>query len=131
MELTAQNVENVFKACLFKENENIENSTIVDGITTKCSFNSKHIEENKSNIENMLAQLPDEFKKQNGGGWSFLNLCNNNKGEQWTGFHFRMEQLICLGMAIKKVKYLMPREMWNMLPGGMPYLVIEEIKEEL
>ena len=44
---------------------------------------------------------------------------------QWTGFHQTMDELVCLGLAIEKLSYLMPREYWKILPGGMPYLVIE------
>jgi len=29
-----------------------------------------------------------------------------------------------LGIASGKLSYLMPREMWKVLPGGMPYLVV-------
>jgi hypothetical protein len=39
--------------------------------------------------------------------------------------HATMEQLILLGVGIGKVKSLMPREMWDVLPGGMPYYVVE------
>jgi len=64
-----------------------------------------------------------EFSR--GGGWSFLNLCSTKDEKQWTGLHERMEQLICLGMAIGKVSYCCPREMWPSLLGGMPYVRIK------
>lgn len=40
-----------------------------------------------------------------------------------------MEQLVSLGIGIKKVKYCMPKEMWSILPGGMPYfMILKEVK---
>lgn len=74
----------------------------------------------------MLLQLPKEFQKGSGsgGGISFLNACNDVSGKQWTDSHQVMEQLFALGIGCNKVKCLMPREMWKVLPGGMPYYVV-------
>ena len=36
-----------------------------------------------------------------------------------------MEQLLTLGIGLGYAKYLMPREMWKMFPGGMPYFQID------
>jgi hypothetical protein len=73
----------------------------------------------------MLLQLPDSFQKDSGGGYSFLEACNNKDGNQWTGLHLRMEQLFSLGIATEQVSYCLPRENWSILPGGMPYLVVD------
>ena len=35
-----------------------------------------------------------------------------------------------LGMALGVVHYVMPREDWKILPGGMPYLVITKPKDK-
>lgn len=61
---------------------------------------------------------------------SFLNSCNTNEGKQWTGMHMKMEFLFALGVAIEKVKNLLPREMWPILPGGVPYFVVLDGKKE-
>ena len=37
-----------------------------------------------------------------------------------------MQELLLLGLAIEKIEYLLPREMWSILPGGMPYIKIRE-----
>ena len=71
-----------------------------------------------------LKALPHQFRKNSGGGWSFLNACNQENGVQWTGLHQRMDQLFCLGMGVKLVESLLSRKMWRNLPGGMPYYVI-------
>jgi hypothetical protein len=36
-----------------------------------------------------------------------------------------MEQLLALGTATRQMTILMPREMWDMFPGGMPYIAID------
>ena len=72
----------------------------------------------------MLAQPPEEFGEDTGGGWSFLNSCNDRSGRQWTGLHLTMEQLWCLGIAVGRARYTLPRDFWEVLPGGMPYLTV-------
>ena len=56
-----------------------------------------------------------------GQGSSFLNACYDRDGDLWTGDHATMEQLFVLGIAAGMVNCLMPRDMWPVLPGGMPY----------
>jgi len=73
----------------------------------------------------MLKCLPDTFMSKSGGGMSFLNMCNDKDDSQWTDMHQNVDELVCLGKAINVVKFLMPREMCSVLPGGMPYIVIE------
>jgi hypothetical protein len=122
--LDAGRVEEVFLECLFRDGEDTTNHIRAEGITSTVGFHPDSLESHKAEIEAMLEELPDEFKSSGGGGWSFLNACNDKHGNQWTGLHQRMEQLFQLGIAIGKVEYQLPREMWSVLPGGMPYLVI-------
>jgi len=127
--LTAENVNRIFLECLFKEEEiaiNVEDRVYVEahGIMTHVGFHPGRIKEHEQEIEWMLLQLPKEFLKSVGGGWSFLNACEDVQGNQWTGLHKTMDELVCLGLATKKVMFLTPREMWAMFPGGMPYFVV-------
>lgn len=55
---------------------------------------------------------------------SFLSACNDKHGKQWADLHLRMEQLFQLGLAIGKAECVFSRDMWEILPGGMPYYVI-------
>jgi len=127
--LTPEKVENIFMDCFFKENENKENPIIVEGITGKFGFHPQRIENNKKEIYKLLMELPEKFRKNVGGGWSFLNACIDKNGSQWTGEHKIMEQLFCLGIAIGAAEWLTPRSMWDVFPGAMPYCAILEIKE--
>lgn len=128
--IDAAAVEGIFKHCLFQKNEIGKDGKPkgemieVEGITNRFGFHPGRIKIHESQITEFLQELPPQFNKNSGGGWSFLNLCNTKDGEQWTGFHLRMEQLICLGMAIGKVKYCMPKKFWSVLPGGMPYVML-------
>lgn len=122
MKLTAENVESTFKSCLAENHK--ADGVVVDGVIIKAKFNTNAISEHKKDIQDMLTQLPNEFQYDGGGGWSFLNMCTDRHGNQWTGFHRTMDMLVCLGIAAGFVRFLLPREMWNIMPGGMPYLVI-------
>jgi hypothetical protein len=98
----------------------------VDGIMHKHEFNPVQIEIHKQEIIDMIAELPEGFSD---GGDSFLNLCNDKNGELWTGLHQVCEQLMVLGIAIGKIHILFSRDMWRMLPGGMPVLLISEERD--
>ena len=124
MELTSKNVQSVFMDCLFKDGENISDPIVVEGVVSKFGFHKDRLELHKEDILKMLLQLPKEFQKDSGGGMSFLNACNDVDGRQWTDLHQVMEQLFVLGIGCNRVKCLMPREMWKVLPGGMPYYVV-------
>lgn len=125
MELTGENIDKIMEQCLFDENEIEANVVKADGIVRIYGFHAERLEANRANIESMIDQLPDEFRKSSeGGGQSFLNMVVNNKGEQWTDLHFEAEAILCLGIAIGKIRYLLPRDLWPMLPGGMPYVCI-------
>jgi len=124
MNLTAKNVTDVFMDCLFRDGEDISNPAIAEGITSKFGFHKERLKSYADDIASMLSQLPKEFILSKGGGMSFLNACNNSKGEQWTDLHETMEQLFTIGLASGKVQCLMPRDIWAVLPGGMPYYVV-------
>ena len=119
----AQNIDKILKDCLFWEGEDQSTAIIAKGIVTNFGFHPRRLKENHTEIVGELSSLPQEFYADGGGGWSFLNMCNDNNGVQW-GEHRSMEQLICLGIALGLVKELMP-DMRDVMPGGMPYYVID------
>ncbi len=126
-ELNASNVEEVLVKCLFTDDEDTSNPVIARGIVQTYGFHPGRLEEEKQGIIEMLSQLPDQFMMDvpgGGGGWSFLQACQNKDGNQWADLHATMEKLVVLGIAVRRVKFLMPREMWAMFPGGMPYFAV-------
>lgn len=119
MQGKAEKVRELVEACL---NGKEEGAVVVLGIVRKFGFDPAKIAAHKEEIRALLDDMPETFHMGGGGGWSFLNLCNDRHGEQWTGLHQTMEELVALGEAAGMAKYLMPREMWSAFPGGMPYV---------
>lgn len=129
MNLTAENVETVFKDCLFLDgeipNDHPPNHMVkVEGIMHNFGFHSERLNSHKEDVVSMLTELPDDFRAGSGGGASFLNACMTKSGIQW-GEHINIEQLVALGIGLGVVSYCLPKAMWSMLPGGMPYFVIK------
>lgn len=98
-------------------------AVIVDGVRSKFGFHKARLESHREEVREALAQLSDQFHRGRGDGWSFLNACMDKDGNQW-GEHRNVEQLVCLGIALGLVEYCLPKEMWSVLPGGMPYFAV-------
>lgn len=125
MNLTSKNVNDVFIDCLFEQQpEDISKINIIEGVMMKVGFDPVKLEKSKEHIVNMLNQLPDDFQPTGGAGMTFLNACVDNKGNLW-GQHQDVDRLLCLGLAINRVSYLFPKEMWSALPGSMPYFGVK------
>lgn len=124
MELTSKNVSQVFMDCLFKDDEDTTKHIVAEGIQTKVGFHPGRLESYRENVKSMLACLPVDFQPGAGGGTTFLNACKDKDGNQWTDLHQVMDQLFQLGIGLKLAKWCMPRDMWSILPGGMPYVTV-------
>ena len=122
--IDADRVSEIFNDCLFKQDEDTTNHVKAEGINSNVGFHPERLNSHIKEITTMVMELPDDFMQSKGGGMTFLNACNDNQGDQWTGSHQRMEQLFQLGIAIGKVNLLLPRRLWTSLPGGMPYYVV-------
>jgi len=105
-----------------------EGALVVSGLVRKFGFSPEKISEHKETIRALLNEMPKEFHKETGGGMSFLNLCMDKNGDQW-GEHRNMEELIALGIAAGMASYTLPREMWDVLPGAVPYVTFDTAAE--
>lgn len=123
--LSAKNVCDVFMDCLFKTGEDTSGHVKAEGIVCDVDFHPARLKANEAKIVSMLEELPSEFQEKEGGGWSFLNARLDKHGHQWVDLHQTMERLFQLGMAIDRVRCLMPRDMWEIMPGGMPYYAVK------
>ena len=125
--IDSSRVSKLFMECMFNDVEDakIHEPVIVEGIKIAIGLHPQYLEEHKSEINDIIDQLPTEFSK----GFSFLGLSNDINGNQWTGMHQVMEQILLLGLAIKRMEYCAPKELWSSLPGGMPYLFILDREE--
>ena len=124
IELTPDNVNSIFDECKCIPDK--LGSRAFEGVMNTHVYDTDKISENREQIKSLLMQLPDDFMKSKGGGWSFLNMCVRKDGLQWTGFHAIVEKLMTLGMAAGYVYFLLPKNLWHILPGQMPYIVIND-----
>lgn len=133
--LDPEDVRVVFGACIAQpgdedviEAENCLTGPVGlgDGGHGTLRFSKREIGKFAEQIAQMLLELPTEFRASGGGGWSFLNACLDRHGNQWTGLHQTMAQLFALGQAIGMVELQLPPDLWDVLPGGMPYYVIKD-----
>lgn len=131
--LTSANVQRIAERCTRRKFESRNGVIEVEGIKHVFAFHPSRIDAHRAEISAMLAELPHQFRASGGGGWTFLNACARHpytddgpgRGEMWTGLHLLVETLIALGIAAGKARWLMPREYWSMMPGGMPYVVVD------
>lgn len=124
--LSADAVTAVMKRVLFTDAELAaagggvpDGAVIVDGLVRKFGFHPARVAAEKPAIDSLLAELPDNFKLNGGGGWSFLNGCMDRDGQQW-GEQRDVEALVCLGIGAGSASWVM-KDMANVLPGGVPY----------
>ena len=123
--LTAIAVQELALRCRpVAEGKNIE----VEGISATFRLSRARLEQHRAAIDELLAQLPHEFRAKGygpaaGGGWTFLNACVRADGYHW-GEQYYVELLLALGLAIGSVAWSLPPELWDYLPGKMPYFHI-------
>lgn len=132
--IDAERVVEILRDCLFTseempgDTEVPEGAVIVEGIIHPFGFHPGRLEKHSAEIATMLQALPMEFRDKEhggGGGWSFLNACQDANDVQWTGLHQTMDALFVLGIGLGLAAWLLPRDMWSVLPGGMPYVVVK------
>ncbi len=133
--INSTRITEIMKDCLMKEDE-IDGDSVKNGIPHEIitgamggfAFQTDRISEYKAEINEFLLQLPEQFMKSIGGGWSFLNACIDKDGHQW-GEQMNVNELMVLGAAAKLVS-ISSKSMWSMFPGGMPYFTVLD-KEEV
>ena len=113
----------VFRDCLMSKKDIVNRKAdvgyvLIDGIINKYCLDKCKLKKHEEFIKDYIKELPDEFAE----GWSFLNLCCDKENNQWTSSQIVAEQLMVLAMGINKAQYLVPRTMWDMLPGRVPYI---------
>lgn len=110
-----------------------EGAVVVEGIINTYAFHPQRLESHRDAVVAMLEELPEQFHAHSdkhpngGGGWSFLNACNDRNDVQWTSFHRTMEELFCLGIGLGLAEWVLPRDLWPALPGRMPYVVLRTV----
>ena len=118
-------VHTIFMDCLFDPEEIVNGepsvpAIAIEGITMDVGLHAGRVAGHKAEIRELVDQVPEIFKN----GMTFLNLCEDKDGNQWTGMHLAMQELVFLGIAAGYMKYCAPKDMWSILPGGMPYVQV-------
>lgn len=122
-------VRALFMSCLFRDEELRADGTptvepvIARGLVCDVGFHPARIRAAKEQVRALLFKIAtDKFLKAKGGGCSFLVLCVDRDGNQWTNLHRTQEQLVQLAIGTGLGGYCVPRESWARLPGGVPYI---------
>lgn len=126
MENIADKVHAIIMDSLYKTEEVPDglppaDAVIAEGIRGKMGFHPGRLESHRAEVVAILREMPETFHKGTGGGYSFLGLCEDKNGAQW-GEHTNMDELCVLAIGLKLGDWCLPREMWPVLPGGMPYI---------
>ena len=128
MTLTADVVYEAFHDCLYKDEEPQDGHIKVEGIMSNFGLHPERLESHREEVKAWLMELPMNFHPANqggGGGWTVLNMVMTKDDVQWAE-HRNMEQLCVLAIGLGIGEFQLPREMWSMLPGSMPYFTIKE-----
>lgn len=128
--LTGERVRELMLDCLYQPDELAGGSMPADAVrvqaiitTLTFALHPARLESHRDEIKRMLRELPDQFQANLGGGWSFLNACETRDGVQW-GEHGHMEALFAMAIGLGLAEWQFPREVWSILPGGVPYVVV-------
>ena len=133
--LTADKVRKTIIACLYKDAditldcngdlaEVPADAVLAEGVIHRYAFDPKRVVAQKENIRTLLNEMSPEFHVGQGGGYSFLNACMDKHGNHWAE-HSTIDDLICLGLATGFVTIPIPRDMWQILPGSVPYFTVD------
>lgn len=113
----ATNLHNAFVDCLFKDNEDTTHNIKVEGITCTFHLHPERLESKRELVQNFLNNLPSEFAE----GYTFMALPFTKTGAQW-GEQPNAQELMVMAIGLNLMTYCFPKERWNVLPGGVPYV---------
>lgn len=111
-------IVNTLRECLVDtivDGKPTEGTIMAKGAIHTAAFIPDVLESKRELVCSWFDELPPEFTTR---GDSFLNMCMDKDNHQW-GEHQHMDALLMLavGLGLARVSV---REMWHLLPGGMP-----------
>lgn len=123
-------VHEIFMDSLFKKEENHDTYVTAQGLRMTCAFHPERLESHTDEVHSILQDFPKEFMESTGGGYTFLQMVSDKNGdlcmEQTTA-----DELLMLGIATGWAVILLPREMWQLLPGGVPYVMLYDERKNI
>lgn len=124
----SKKVNDLMLACLINKPEfdaNDPDAVVVEGLTAKFVFSREALETARGEYLQLAQEhLDDKFKKSIGEGYSFLGLPFNKRGEQVCE-HPTAQGFLVLGLGMGVAEYCLPKELWVVLPGGVPYVAFD------
>lgn len=135
LSLKPQTVQALCGFCLFSQSQinepSNENAIAIIGEGKKMGLCAAKIARIKNVLTTLLFQLPTEYfdlafkdLKGAGGGFVFVNLCNNYEGNLWTGMQAIMDDLLILGQAAGRVKNLTKSDISDCMPNY--YIILKK-----
>ena len=129
MQLTSKTVQEIFEDCEYKETDINCEPINVKGVMAQGNFHPSRIAANRYKISGLIDQLYGID-----GVVTFDKLKFNKDEVQWTELYsdenrvyFDIDKLVLLGLAIKELKFYIPRELWHTRPG-FPQIMKEFVK---
>lgn len=116
-------------AAIYREVQEDSNSTrilVVETLDTGVfvKFDKARLHARRGDIRRILEEVVQpEFRAEAGGGWTFSRFHIKRDGKVWAGPEETLFMLY-LAMGLTYAKYVYPREMWETLPLGLPYITI-------
>lgn len=115
-------IDSLFTSCLFLDGEPTQGAVLADGITARFGFHPERLQAAVPELRALVGcTVPDAFMSDIGGGASFLDLAFDRVGCHWAE-HPTLQQLVVMCIAAGLADYCLPRDMWAVLPGGVPYV---------
>jgi hypothetical protein len=104
--------------------ENSSTAIRVQKVTSddEVCFDPECLNTHRQEIISILDQLPGTFRPGSGGD-SFGAMDSDEYGAPWTSSLADVECLLLLGVAIERIEYVDPREIWDKYPRS-PYVWI-------
>lgn len=124
--LCASSIGTLYNRCLLNvsdlEDEKFRGDfTVGEGIEGVSYFSTDKLNSSRDEIMEMISRLPKKVKD----GVPFDEFCVADNGYKW-GTEYFADKLIKLGTATGLLYFPAPREDWQFLPGGMPYIATTE-----
>ncbi len=129
--LTAERVRDLYARCFRPESEyhpTRATRTQIEGWLMRHTFSVPQLAKSREEIIRLLLAIHRGFRSDEGQGGSVGMLTMRDDNVMWTGDMSDIEKLLSLGMAVGLVTFCVPREKWDRLPNGLPYVRIEITK---
>ena len=95
----------------------------IEGVVRDFALHPGRVEEKRADVltlfATMLGDAAESYHRKGGGGQSFLDFGGR------VGSHQEAESLLVIGIALGIAGYCAPKELWRILPGGLPYVWVD------